>query len=129
MSSKQIYILSSAGRFFLPWFNALDFQPRNLDLFTSREHIFDHRPKWALVLAFFTPGTRDTFSPGWWHQPRLKVPPLYPGRLLLPPRARAQHILKLTALVFLLPPSLHCSSIHYSIPPSISSIPPSILQL
>ena len=164
---------------------------------TSREQTFDPWPKWALVPEFFAPGTRDTFSPGWWLQPGLKVPaqrllrqtdvtwtispgwshqpglkvyfysrlvaptgskgllsgrgcargwkvtfspgwshqpglnilPLYIGRLLLPPRARAQHILKLTALVFLLPPSLHCSSIHYSIPPSISSIPPSILQL
>ena len=137
---------------------------------TSREQTFDPRLKWALVPAFFAPGTRDTFSlgwsyqpglkvyfysrlvastgskgllsgrgcargwkvtfsPGWSHQPGLKVPPLYPDRLLLPPRARAQHILKLTALVFLLPPSLHCSSIHSSISPSISSIPPSILQL
>ena len=51
-------------------------------------------------------GWKVTFSPGWSHQPGLKVPPLYPGRLLLPPRARAQHILKLTALVFLLPPSI-----------------------
>ena len=49
-------------------------------------------------------GWQVTFSPGWSHQPGLKVPPLYPGRLLLPPRARAQHILKLTAVVFLLPP-------------------------
>ena len=51
-------------------------------------------------------GWKVTFSPGWSHQPGLKVPPLYPGCLLLPPRARAQHILKLTALVFLLPPSI-----------------------
>ena len=146
---------------------------------TSREQTFDPRPKWALVPAFFAPRTRETFSPGWWiqpglkvpaqwllcqtevagtfspswshqpglkvdfysrlvaptgskgllpghgcaggwkvtfspgwsHQPGLKVPPLYPGRLLLPPRARAQHILKLTTLVFLLPPSI--------VPPSI----------
>ena len=163
---------------------------------TSREQTFDPRLKWALVLEFFALGTRNTFSPGWWlqpglkvpakrllcqtevagtfspgcshqpglkvyfysrlvaptgsngllpgrgcawgwkvtfspgwsHQPGLKVPPLYPGRLL-PPRARAQHILKLTALVFLLPPSLHCSSIHSLIPPSICLISPSILQL
>ena len=73
-------------------------------------------------------GWKVTFSPGWSHQPGLKVSPLYPGRLL-PPRARAQHILKLTVVVFLLPPSLHCSSIHSSILPSISSISPSILQL
>ena len=42
--------------------------------FTSREQTFDPRPKWALVPVFFTPGTRDTFSPGWWIQPGLKVP-------------------------------------------------------
>ena len=41
---------------------------------TSREQTFDPRLKWALVPAFFTPGTRDTFSPGWWLQPGLKVP-------------------------------------------------------
>ena len=41
---------------------------------TSREHAFDPRLKWALVLEFFVPGTRDTFSPGWWLQPGLKVP-------------------------------------------------------
>ena len=51
-------------------------------------------------------GWKVTFSPGWSHQPGLKVPALYPGRLLLPPRAQAQHILKLTALVFLLSPSI-----------------------
>ena len=56
-------------------------------------------------------GWKVTFSPGWSHQPGLKVTPLYPGRLLLPPRTRAQHILKLIALVFLLPPSI--------VPPSI----------
>ena len=42
---------------------------------TSREQTFNPRPKWALVPAFFAPGTRDTFSPGWWLQPGLKVPP------------------------------------------------------
>ena len=42
---------------------------------TSREQTFDPRPKWALVLAFFAPGTRDTFSPGWWLQPGLKSLP------------------------------------------------------
>jgi len=31
-------------------------------------------PNQALVLAFFAPGTRETFSPGWWIQPGLKVP-------------------------------------------------------
>ena len=41
---------------------------------TSREQTFDPRPKWTLVLAFFAPGTRDTFSPVWWLQPGLKVP-------------------------------------------------------
>jgi len=41
---------------------------------TSREQTFDARLKWALVPAFFTPGTRDTFSPGWWLQPGLNVP-------------------------------------------------------
>ena len=51
-------------------------------------------------------GWKVTFSPGWSHQPGLNVPSLYPGRLLLPPWARAQHILKLIALVFLLPPSI-----------------------
>ena len=40
---------------------------------TSREQTFDPRPKWALVPAFFAPGTRDTFSPGWWLQPGVKV--------------------------------------------------------
>ena len=54
---------------------------------TIREQTFDPRPKWALVPAFFAPGIRNTFSPGWSHQPGLKAPPLYPGRLLLPPRA------------------------------------------
>ena len=46
----------------------------NLQANTSREHTFDPRLKWALVSAFFAPGTRETFSPGWWLQPRLKVP-------------------------------------------------------
>ena len=41
---------------------------------TSREQTFDPRPKWSLVPKFFAPGTRDTFSPGWWLQPGLKVP-------------------------------------------------------
>ena len=59
----------------------------------------------------FSPGWIHQSSPGWIHQPGLKVPPLYPGRLLLPPRARAQHIFKLTALVFLLP--------SFIVPPSI----------
>ena len=171
--------------------------PWSVRIYTSREQTFDPWSKWALVLAFFAPGTRETFSPGWWLQPGLKVPaqrllrqtevagtfspgwshqpglkvyfysrlvdptgskgllpghgcargwkvtfspgwihqpglnvlPLYIGRLLLPPRARAQHILKLTALASVLASSLHCSSIHSSIPPSISSIPPLILQL
>ena len=40
----------------------------------SREQTFDPRPKWVLVPAFFVPGTRETFSPGWWIQPGLKVP-------------------------------------------------------
>ena len=40
---------------------------------TSREQTFDPRPKWALVPEFFAPGTRDTFSPGWSHQPGLKL--------------------------------------------------------
>ena len=31
---------------------------------TSREQTFDPRLKWALVPAFFAPGTRETFSPG-----------------------------------------------------------------
>ena len=33
-----------------------------------------HGPNQALVPAFFAPGTRETFSPGWWLQPGLKVP-------------------------------------------------------
>ena len=41
---------------------------------TSREQTFHLRPKWALVPVFFAPGTRETFSPGWRHQPGLKVP-------------------------------------------------------
>ena len=41
---------------------------------TSREQIFDPRPKWTLVPEFFAPGTRNTFSPGWCLQPGLKVP-------------------------------------------------------
>ena len=40
---------------------------------TSREQTFDPRPKWALVPGFFAPGTRDTFSPGWWIQLGVKV--------------------------------------------------------
>ena len=40
---------------------------------TSREQSFDPRSKWTLVLKFFAPGTRNTFSPGWSHQPGLKV--------------------------------------------------------
>ena len=55
-----------------------------------------------------------TFSPGWIHQPGLKVPLYIPAVsffLPKPEEARAQHILKLTALVFLLPPSI--------VPPSI----------
>jgi len=31
---------------------------------TSREQTFHPRLKWDLVPAFFTPGTRETFSPG-----------------------------------------------------------------
>ena len=42
--------------------------------FTSREQTFHPRPKWALVPAFFAPGTRETFSPGWCLQSGLKVP-------------------------------------------------------
>ena len=45
---------------------------------TSREQTFDPRPKYALVPVFFASGTRDTFSPGWSHQPGLKVS-LVPG--------------------------------------------------
>jgi len=41
---------------------------------TSREQTFDPRSKWALVPEFFAPGTRNTFSPGWWIQPGLKAP-------------------------------------------------------
>ena len=40
---------------------------------TGREQIFDPRLKWTLVPEFFAPGTRDTFSPGWWLQPGLKI--------------------------------------------------------
>ena len=40
---------------------------------TNREQTFHSRPKWALVLTFFASGTRETFSPGWSHQPGLKV--------------------------------------------------------
>ena len=60
---------------------------------TSREQTFDPWPKWALVPAFFALGTRDTFSPGWWLQPGLKVtfqPPAQPrsgSRPLLPVEA------------------------------------------
>jgi len=43
-------------------------------LMASREQTFDPRPKWVLVPVFFAPGTRETFSPGWWIQPVLKVP-------------------------------------------------------
>ena len=42
--------------------------------YTSREQTFDPRSKWALVPEFFAPGTRNTFSPGWWIQPGLKAP-------------------------------------------------------
>ena len=66
--------------------------------------------KGLLLGRGYAGGWKVTFSLGWSHQPGLKVPSLYPGRLLSP-RARAQHILKLTALVFLLPPSI--------VPPSI----------
>ena len=162
---------------------------------TSREQTFDPRPKWALVPAFFAPGTRETFSPGWCIQPGLKVPAqrllrqtevagtFSPGwshqpglkvyfysRLvaptgskgLLPSRGcaggwkvtfspgwshqsglRSPFISRPSPSSSLSPSSahfeahctsvlassLHCSSIHSSIPPSISSIPPSILQL
>ena len=41
---------------------------------TSREQTFHPRLKWALFPAFFAPGTRKTFSPGWCLQPGLKVP-------------------------------------------------------
>ena len=30
-------------------------------------------PNQALVPAFFAPGTRETFSPGWWIQPGVKL--------------------------------------------------------
>jgi len=46
---------------------------RSLLVFTSREQTFDPRLKWALVPVFFAPETRETFSPGWSHQPGLKV--------------------------------------------------------
>ena len=39
----------------------------------SREQTFDPRPKLTLVSEFFAPGTRNTFSFGWWLQPGLKV--------------------------------------------------------
>ena len=45
---------------------------------TSREQTFDPRSKWALVPEFFAPGTRNTFSPGWSHQPGLTIS-LVPG--------------------------------------------------
>ena len=32
---------------------------------TSRETTFDPLRNLALVLVFFAPGTRETFSPGW----------------------------------------------------------------
>ena len=41
---------------------------------TSREQTFHPMLKWAQVPAFFAPGTRETFSPGWCLQPGLKVP-------------------------------------------------------
>ena len=46
---------------------------------TSREQTFYPRLKWTLVPAFFASGTIETFSPGWSHQPGLKVlQPLVP---------------------------------------------------
>ena len=41
---------------------------------TSREQTFNPQLKWALFSVFFAPGTRETFSPGWWIQPGLNVP-------------------------------------------------------
>ena len=45
---------------------------------TSREQAFDPRLKWALVPEFFASGIRNTFSPGWSHQPGLTIS-LVPG--------------------------------------------------
>ena len=47
---------------------------QTMTLDTSREQNFHPMLKWALVPAFFAPGTRETFSPGWYLQPGLKVP-------------------------------------------------------
>ena len=44
-------------------------------------------PNQALVLENIAPGTRETFSPGWWLQPRLKVD-LY-SRLVAPTGSKA----------------------------------------
>ena len=41
---------------------------------TTREHTLERCPNWALASAFFAPGTREAFSPGWCLQPGLKVP-------------------------------------------------------
>ena len=41
---------------------------------TSRETTFNPLQNLALVPVFFAPGTRETFSPGWYLQPGLKVP-------------------------------------------------------
>ena len=52
----------------------MDMRTKGILVLTSREQTFDPRPKWALVPVFFAPETRETFSPGWWIQPGLKVP-------------------------------------------------------
>ena len=40
---------------------------------TTREQTLERCPNLALASAFFAPGTKEAFSPGWRHQPGLKV--------------------------------------------------------
>jgi len=46
---------------------------------TTREQTLERYPNLALVSVFFAPGTKGSFTPGWNHQPGLKVlQPLVP---------------------------------------------------
>jgi len=38
---------------------------------TSTQQTFHPMLKWTLVSAFFAPGTKETFNPGWCLQPEL----------------------------------------------------------
>ena len=67
-------------------------------LIITREPPLERCPNLALALAFFGPGTREAFSPGWRHQPGLNAS-LVPGAKNAEANAKLRHRSKVCSLV------------------------------